>query len=231
MNSTCLRFLAAPVVALAFSSCAQSSWSEAQKSQLSTVSLSQPVVKAGAMKPVSGIDSPGASSSVPMATGGGIIPALIGTAIDAGVTAHQKSEFEKQYGQQLEKLNASLPKSLDKKLRASAEKMLRGDEFFGPRLKDSSPNRFSGELVTYGLMRFHRTNDETHLGASLSVQVKLTDASGKTLFEQPVIGRSTNSIAVGELAAQPKKVDALFDEAAANFALQLKSALDRKLNR
>jgi len=45
------------------------------------------------------------------------------------------------------------------------------------------------------------------------------------------VARSTNSVAVGELAANPKKVDALFDEAAENFAAQLKGALDRKLNR
>jgi hypothetical protein len=230
MKSTCLRLLTLPAIALAFSSCSQN-WSEAQKSQLSTVSVSEPSVKAGAMKDASGIDSPNAATTVPMATGGGLIPALIGVAIDAGVTAHQRSQFEKQYGQQLGKVNASVPKTVDKKLRASAEKMLRGDEFFGPRLKNDSPNRFSAELTSYGLERFHRTNDETHLGAGVNVLVRLNDANGEKLLEQVIAARSTNSVAVGELAAQPKKVDALFDEAAANFALQLKTALDRKLNR
>jgi hypothetical protein len=230
MTSTPLRLLALPAIAFIFSSCSQN-WTEAQKSQLSTVALSQPSVTAGAMKQASGIDSPNAATSVPMATGGGLIPALIGTAIDAGVTAHQRNQFDKQYGQQLGKVNANVPKTVEKKLRASAEKMLRSDEFFGPRLKNDSPNRFSGELTSYGLERFHRTNDETHLGASVTVLVRLNDASGKALLEQPIVARSTNSIAVGELAAQPKKVDSLFDEAAENFAVQLKAALDRKLNR
>lgn len=230
MNSCYLRFLALPAIALAFSSCSQN-WSEAQKSQLSTVAVSQPSVKAGAMKEASGIDSPNASTSVPMATGGGLIPALIGTAIDAGVTAHQRSQFEKQYGQQLGKVNANVPKSVEKKLRASAEKMLRSDEFFGPRLKNDSPNRFSSELTSYGLERFLRTNDETHLGATVTVQVKLTDASGKVLLDTAIAARSTNSVTVGELAAQPKKVDALFDEAAETFAVRLKGILDHKLNR
>ena len=230
MNSSSFRILALPVIAFAFSSCSQD-WSEAQKSQLSTVALSQPSVRAGAMKNASGIDSPNASTTVPVATGGGALPALIGMAIDAGVTAHQSSQFEKQYGHQLGQVNASVPRTLEKKLRASAEKMLRNDEFFGPRLKNDSPNRFSGELVTYGLERFHRTDDETHLGATLTVQVKLTDASGKALLEQPIMARSNNSIKVGELAANPKKVDGLFEEAADNFAAQLKTALDRKLNR
>ncbi len=230
MKSPAVYLIACTFAALAFSSCSQS-WSEAQKSQLTTVALPEPYTKAGAMKPASGIDSPGAATSVPMATGGGLLPALIGSAIDAGVTAHQSNQFEKQYGDRIGKVNASMPKNLSKKLRASAEKMLRGDEFFGPRLKETSPNRFEGELTNYGLTRFHRTNDETHLGATLSVRVGLKDPSGKSLLDQIITANSTSSIGVNELAAQPKKTEALFDEAVANFSQQLKAALDRKLNR
>lgn len=230
MNSSYLRWLALPVVALACSSCSHS-WSEAQKSQLSTVALSEPVAVPGAAQPASGIDSPNASTSVPMATGGGLIPALIGVAIDAGVEAHQKNQFEKQYAGQIEKVNANMPKGLGKKLRASTEKMLRSDEFFGPRLKDQSASRFSGELLSYRLERFHRTNDQTHLGARLTVQVRLAGADGKSLLDQPVTGTSTSSISVGELAGNPKKIDHLFDEAVANYTTTLKAVLDQKLNR
>ena len=117
-----------------------------------------------------------------MATGGGALPALIGMAIDAGVTAHQTSQFKKQYGDKLDKVNANVPKNLSKRLRANAGDMLRKDEFFGPRLRDTSSNRFDGELISYGLGRFHRTDDETHLGATMTVRVTLKDASGKSLL-------------------------------------------------
>jgi hypothetical protein len=221
--------LVVPVVALALASCAH--WSDAQKAKLSTVALREPVVKADALKPVDGTESPEASSKVPMATGGGALPALIGLAIDAGVTSYQSNQFQKQYGTQLEQVNAAAPRSLGKKLRARTATLLQRDSFFGSRMRDQSPSAFQLDVLSYGFKRLHRTNDETHLGATMTVKVSLTGSDQKALINRVIVGQSSSSVPVRQLAGKPKQAEALMDEAVESFAQQLQADLDSHLKR
>jgi hypothetical protein len=212
-------------------SCA-SKLSEAQKSSLTQVMVNRPVVEASDLKPADGTDSPNAATTVPIATGGGLIPALIGTAIDAGVTAHQANEFKKQYGAQLDQVQAQIPRNPGPDLRDRAAKVLKKDEFFGSRLVESgAPNRFDGDLVSYGLVRYDRSEDQTVLGMKITCNVWLTDAKSKKLFTRTLTAMSEDSHTIHDYAAKPSLVKKVYAQALDGFEVQFKSLIDAQLNR
>jgi hypothetical protein len=226
---TSLVLVSLPVLFLA--SCANK-LSEAQKSSLTQVMVNRPAVEAGDLKPADGTDSPNASTGVPMATGGGLIPALIGTAIDAGVTAHQSSQFKKQYGAQLDQVQAQIPRNPGPDLRERAAKVLKKDEFFGSRLVESgAPNQFDGDLFSYGLVRYDRSEDQTVLGLQITCDVWLTDAKSKRLFTRRLTARSTDSHTIHDYAAKPALVKKVYAQALDGFEVQFKSLLDAQLDR
>ena len=228
---SCLTSLLLPGVALLISSCGNR-LTEQQKASLTQVMVSRPAVESTDLKPADGTESPGASNSVPMATGGGIIPALIGTAIDAGVTAHQSAEFKKQYGAQLEEVQAAIPRNPGDDLRQRAAKALKKDAFFGTRMVEAgAANRFDGELVQYGLVRYAREDDQTVLGMEIRCTVWLADAGGKKLFSQVISGRSRDSHTIHDYAAKKSLVKAAYDQALDDFESKFAAMLDFQLSR
>lgn len=226
-----INSIALPCIALVLASCGNR-LTEAQKASLTQVMVSRPVVEATDLKPADGTDSPGASNGVPMATGGGIIPALIGSAIDAGVTAHQSSEFKKQYGAQLEEVQAAIPRNPGDDLRKRAASALKKDAFFGPRMVEAgAANRFDGELVQYGLVRYAREDDQTVLGMEIRCSVWLMDSGGKKLFTRVLSGRSKDSHTIHDYAAKKSLVKVAYDQALNDFEAQFSAMLDVQLNR
>jgi hypothetical protein len=168
---------------------------------------------------------------VPTATGGGLIPALIGSAIDAGVTAYQAKQFKKQYGKSIEQVNTEVPRAIGDALRASAVTALKKDEFFGPRLRTDSSNQFGGELLSYGLQRYDRKDDVTYLGAVVTLNVWLDDVSGKRLFKKSMTLKSQSSHPVEDYVGNKKLMKSVFNEAFDDFSHQFASMLDAKLGR
>lgn len=226
-----LRLLPALLPSILLASCA-SKLSEAQKSSLTQVMVNRPAVEATDLKPADGTDSPNASTAVPIATGGGLIPALIGSAIDAGVTAHQANEFKKQYGAQLDQVQAQIPRNPGPDLRDRAAKVLKKDKFFGSRLVESgAPNRFDGDLVSYGLVRYDRSEDQTVLGMTITCNVWLTDAKGKKLFTRTLTAMSEDSHTIHDYAAKPSLVKKVYAQALDGFESQFKALIDAQLDR
>lgn len=229
MKSICLAITTCSFVFLA-SSCS-TALTEAQKKSLTTVSISKPHVEVSDFKPVDGTDSPNAATTVPIITGGGLIPALIGSAIDAGVTSYQAKQFKEQYGKTIEQVNAEVPRAIGDALRARAVTVLKKDEFFASRLRSNSPNQFGGELLSYGLERFDRKDDVTYLGSVVSVNIWLKDASGKRLFTETINLKSKSSHPVNDYAGNKKLMKSVFSEAFDEFSSKFASILDAKMGR
>ena len=224
------RHAALTIAALILSSCA-TKLSEKQKAAITQVSVSKPVAGPEDFHPADGTQAPGAANGVPMATGGGALPALIGLAIDSGVKAHQSSQFKKQYGAQLDEVNAAARRDIGEALRAHGTKVLKSDPFFGPKLVAQAPNRFDGELQKYGLVRFSRDDDQTYLGAQIHCVVWLSDANGKKLFTRVIVCRSKDSHTIHDYAAKKSLVNDVFKQAGENFEQQFKALLDQQLGR
>jgi hypothetical protein len=149
------RLLPIIIAALLLAGCA-TTWNEHQRATLTAASVQKPTVKRDAYHNPDATKSPGMANSIPNMTGGGLIPALIGSAIDAGVTASQQRHFEASAGRyfdQIKTITAAAP--LDE-LKQEMELRLKADEFFSTRLTAQAANQFTVEVQRFGLVRAPR---------------------------------------------------------------------------
>ncbi len=226
-----LRLLLLSAACLALTNCAATRLTDAQKQSITSVSVAEPAVETNDFHAADGTDSPNASSSVPTATGGGIIPALLGAAIDSGVTAYQGAQFRKQYGEKLASVDAVVPRTIGVDLRKRAAVVLKKDAFFGPKMMSQSDTKFDGELLNYGLTRSYRKDDQTYLGATVSLNVWLIGKDGKKLFTRKLDLRSGSSFTIDEYATDKKRVTKVFNEAFSDFEVQFADLLNTQMGR
>lgn len=229
MKNVIIYFVCGVVVA-SLSSCSQK-LTEKQKLAITSIAVADHEELKGSKKMVNGGKSPGAAKSLPMATGGGMLPALLGEAIDAGVVAVQKNNFKKQYGDSLDRLNAfALPKISDA-LEKRGVSVLKRDAFFGDKWSDTAgAHYFDGEITSYGLQRRERKSGNTYLEATVGVNVWLM-SDGKKLFTSPMTVRSARVYTVDELMSKPERVKTLYKEACDDFEKQFIGLLNVKLGR
>lgn len=218
------------LVSVALVSCS-GALSEKQKAAITSISVTDHEELKGAKKAVNGGKSPGAADSLPMVTGGGALPALLGSAIDAGVVSVQKSNFKKQYASEIERLNAvAYPKIADA-IEEKGISVLKRDDFFGPKWTDQAgAHYFDGEITTYGLQRRERKKGETYLEAMVGLNVWLV-SDGKKLFTAPMTVVSENAYTTSEFADKPELLRKVFVEAVSDFENQFDGLLNKKLGR
>ncbi|MGB1131371.1 MAG: hypothetical protein ACPG4K_15060 [Haloferula sp.] len=233
MKRTSTLLISSSLFTFIFTSCS-GPWSEEQKNALTTVSITPPTHAENSRKGSNVVEKSTAGSMGAAAMGGGLIPALVGVAIDASVTAHRKSEFEEKHGtieDAAAAMDKSVPSDIGMRLRNKLTVQLKNDAFFGPRLRKTSPNRFDGELYTYGLVACDTIEDVPQIGARLQARIWLEDANGETPLDVTKIAESSSTFPATTLMSQPKRVEQLFDEACDDFARQIQEEVDNKLNR
>ena len=227
---TIINYCVCGIAVLTFTSCSHS-LTEKQKAAITSIGVADHDVLKGAKKAVNGSKPLGVAQAITGASGGGILPALFGEAIDAGVVAVQKNSFQKQYGSDVERLNAiAYPKLVDA-IEKRGVSVLQRDAFFGPKWTDKAGEHyFDGEITSYGLQRRHRDADETYLEAMVGVNVWLV-SNDKKLFKAPLMLRSENAYTVADYVEQPERLRAVFKEACDGFDSQFSALLDQKLGR
>lgn len=226
-------FITSAFVVLNLASCS-GPWSEEQKNALSTVSIVPPTHADDSRKGSNVVEQSTGGSMGAAAVGGGLIPALIGIAVDASITAHRKGEFEEEHGSiedAAAAMDKSVPSDIGKRLRDKLTTELKDDSFFGPRLRPTSPNRFDGELYSYGLVARDTLDGVPQIGAQLQARIWLEDAEGETPLDITKIANSTSTFPATTLMSQRKRVEQLFDEACDDFARQVQEEVDKKLDR
>ena len=202
------------------------------KASITALALSGPTVKKDAYHSPDPTRSPGMSNTVPMATGGGLIPALIGVAIDQGVTASQRSSFEKNVGNLTPKIDKIYASSSHQVLRQKLMTYLRGDQFFSQRLGSPSKSILSVEITSYGLAKSSKkTSQAFPLSYRIVANVKLTNPAGKELFQQVISGESLESVSTASASSQPHLKNRLIPDASAQFVANLNQQMNLKLGR
>jgi hypothetical protein len=207
------------------------SLSEKQKAMLSTVSVRPYEMAECAFHKPDGTASPNASSGVPAATGGGLIPSLIGSSIDASVTSKQQKEFEKNNGQYFKKANEGVPGDIAKRLETRTIKVLNSDPFFSPRMTPESSSYFGGKILNYGLTRLTENNGNVYLEAKINLDIWLVGSNGKKMFHQLLSASSIDAYTMQQYAADKSLSERVFEQALDDFEVQLIKLTNVKLGR
>jgi len=224
------HYIYASFAALLFSSCS-SSLSEEDQSKLSSIAIVGTSTASDARQAVIGSKSSKVGMAIPIATGGGALPALLGMAINKAIVSSQNENFNAQYAGTIYTLKTHVPGNLNRQITQSTRKVFSADPFFGPRIKPRSTNRVKVKVTTFGLQRSDRSEGHTLLNANIMCDVILTDQAGDEYIAESIHAQSPNSLSVPALASSKSRTDALFAEALRDYETQLKELLDDQLKR
>jgi len=224
-----LRLGLASLLALVFSGCA-TTWSDTQKAKLTSVAVAQPTVAKDAYQKPDATVSPGMANTIPQITGGGLIPSLVGSVIDATVTAKQQKKFEStnaQYFDGLAKLMGTPPApQVEETLKAA----LAEHPFFGSRLAEKSKVEFTTEVLHYGLEKSpYSQGDDIKLRVRIIAKVTLKLGDGDSLWTTLITGTANTAKRAPEILEDPSFVSTGVQEAAKNLCEQVVVQLDQKL--
>ena len=140
---------------------------------------------------------------------GGVIGALLGTAVAGTMTGVEGSNFRSKHSDILSRLDAQMKPPVSGDLAAAYTETLKRDSFFATKLRPGSPNRFEVEVLGYGLSRV-AGEEEDMFTPFLNTAVTLKTASGSTLMKRvPVWANATMDGGKGQplhLLAQDKKL-------------------------
>lgn len=176
-----LQHLAAIVPLVFLASCA-TTFTPAQREALSTVAIAPTVVKSDAYAEPYGGDRQ-AAAAVPQATGGGIIPALIGESI----AATQDSMFRGNKKALFSSIQANTPQ-VGPIFTGKLSDGVKSELFFKSRVRATSPNTITSTITSYRLVRNGKINGELQFVPQIVAELSLNDASGKSLAKGTYVG-------------------------------------------
>jgi hypothetical protein len=171
------------------------------------------------------------AQDIPQFTGGGLIPALIGEAIDAGVTAKQQRKFEASESKHFAALASAMATPPVDELHGAVQRALSAHEFFGPRLHEQGGATLFTEIVSYGLQKspLSKSQDDLLLRVRIGVRATLSAADGEVLWSGAIAGVASTAKHAAEIVDDSAFIATGLREAADDFAQQLLVELEIKL--
>jgi hypothetical protein len=225
------RALTTLVVSLLVAGCA-TTVNDRQRATLTAVSVGVPTTKEDAYHNPEAKRSPGMANTIPAVTGGGLVPALLGSAIDASVTSSQQKRFEKTGSQYFDRIKAMAAEPPITDLQQEAQARLKADEFFGERVVAQGGNIFSLEITRFGLVRAPSPQkDDFRFCYEIECQVSLRLAGGDSVINEPIVGTAPTGAHIEDYIAQPELIAEQKKAALAAAGFAFRGVLDRKLGR
>lgn len=212
--------------------CVSPHWTEKQKASLTSVGLKEiQIAKEAYHEPNARGNSPGMAQTLPTATGGGFLPSLIGSAIDASIQSSRQSKFEKSAKQYFDAIESVYSDAPEEELKIKIEESLQNDAFFGAIYASDATSFFDIEILSYGFVR-HASYDEENLTMCYQIvgRVKLITTDKKMLMDE-VLTSTTGRFALIEDIASGTDAELYKSDAVAVFADALIGRLAFKLNR
>ena len=205
---------------------------EGQKAQLTEVSLGRVAAVGSAYHSPDATKSPGMANAVPAATGGGLIPALIGSAIDAGVKSKQRGDYSDLYGEFSLRIDSIYSGSPEEALKTKLESYLKEDAFFSSRLVESAASVFEVTIEEMGFVRAAESpKGAMSLVYELSGRVTLRTPSEPMMLNLFLSGASRYSAEPQEIAQNPALKTKFVGEAVDSFVEAFRAQMDTKLGR
>ena len=196
------------------SSCA-TKFSAAQREALSTVAIRPTEVQSKAYSEPFGGDEAARDRAAASGAGGGMIGALVASAVANGIAGTQNSMFRDSSGKHFPAVQRHVPGNLANLVNSELTQSMKSDRFFGPRVRGSSANTVTSTITSYNLMRSGKTgSDELLFSPRVVVYCSLTDGAGKNLFTSSATGVSPSAYSISEFAADPSKSKAGYAMAA-----------------
>ena len=173
--------------------------------------------------------SPNLQSTLPKYTGGGLLPVIVGAAVDKHVTAQQQKKFEESQAASLPTINERASQPPSAVVKGAVLSALRANGFFAQRMREDSKNTLEIRILHFGLAEKGKEEGaEPKLSAQILVDLTIRTAGGARIGIGGYSGSSGESLPVGALAKEPGLIPTLYDEAADSLREFLGASLRRK---
>ncbi|MCW1913446.1 hypothetical protein OJ996_07670 [Luteolibacter sp. GHJ8] len=220
--------LAACLLPLVFSSCA-TKWTEAQKAQVSSLSVAPSVAPDGYKPPIGN-----EVHSAPIITvGGGSFAA--GAAAGAGAqliveiaALAQQKMFESNYADAISRAPGTVPGDLSSRVHKEVSKSLGAHPFLKGKVNNASPNRFVVTVETFRYTRAGKDGDVL-VTPAISGKFELLGADGKKLLSTPYVAVGKTAKSMNAFVADKALASRAFDEAIMRIGLRARNAVEVKL--
>ena len=202
---------------------------EDQIARIDSISLAEHEVHVDARSAFYTIDDQVKPISVK--TADGVLPTLLGEAIEADVVTSLPQKRGANYNNSVEAFNAVAYPRLVEAIEARGKSVLQQDPMFGPLWRDhASGHYFDGEITNYGLERRHGSGDAEYLEAVVGMRVWLV-SDGQRLFTQKMVLRSESAYTVADFVEEPERLREVFLEVIDAYEEEFRALLDKKLGR
>lgn len=187
-----MRYIILTLAVLSLNACS-TKFTPAQKDSLASILIAPASVRSGAYQEPHGGTSTSGAPVVGVAgnPAAGAVGGLLGQLVIEGISAAQDEMFENKHEGSFSAVEKNTPQ-LPPLVADALKRQLAGDPFYGPRLSPSGTSRIETEILSYGLVRTGKSNNEILLTPSVTCQFLLKDPSGKVLLRQTQVGMSAS---------------------------------------
>jgi len=216
MKTILVRAIMAPLVVLGIAGCASpSSTVESRRAKIPEFALSPALTAPDAYHTPDAKWSSDVQSTILKYTGGGLIPALVGSAVDKHILNEQQARFDESQAAALPAINerASRPPAavVENAVRSAA----RANGFLATKIRDQAKCVLEIKIVRFGLAKRNKEEDADPMMVA-QILVDLTIRAGDTTFIHlgGFSGASNKALRMSTLAKNPEVIADLYRAAA-----------------
>lgn len=230
MKNALIKSICGLLATLIIAGCASSSSTpEARRGKVPEFAFSPVLVASNAYHPPDAKWSSDVQSTITKYTGGGLIPALVGAAVDKHILSEQQEKFDKGQAPLLATINerASIPPS--EVVEKAVMNAMMSNGFLATKVREKAKDVLEIKIVRFGLAK--RNNEEESdpmMAAQILVDLTIRTGAASLLHIGGYSGSSADSIPISALAKDPEVIIKLYGEAADSLRDVLTSFLKRK---
>jgi hypothetical protein len=211
--------------------CASTGLTATQRAKFEKVALEPARTSSDAYQKPDPARSPDMARKIPQYTLGGLIPLLIGKAIDEASRASQREKFEGKHPNAVKEAAARLSASPGDAITTQLRGALGERSFFRDRLSPSAETKMAIAVTRYGLvLEFAKDDDNPKLIYSLAADLTVTAKDGEQLFATTAFGYSADGREIEAWLNDREFSDKSIGDAVGAVVRRLVEALDTRLS-
>jgi hypothetical protein len=217
---------------LAIAGCASSPTTPAErKAKVPEFALSSLQVSQGAYQPPDAKWSSDVQSQILKYTGGGLVPALVGAAIDKHNLAEQQRKFDEAQASLLTTLNEKASNPPTAAIEESVVRAVSANAFLAQKSRSTSNNKLEARLIRFGLAKRSKEDEaDPKMVAQVLVDLAIRNGDVLVLRLGGYSGSSSDAVPISELAKNPDQIAKLYEQAAASLGSTIANFLTRKFD-
>lgn len=215
---------------LSLAGCASSSSTvETRRAKVPEFAFSPALIAANAYHVPDAKWSSDVQSTITKYTGGGLIPALVGAAVDNHILTEQQKRFDQSQAASLSVINEPARNPPVAVVENAVMRAVRANEFLAKKIREKAKCAFETKIVRFGLAKRNKEEEpDPMMAAQILVDLTIRGGDGAVIHIGGYSGSSSSALPMSTLVKNPDVISKLYGEAADSLRDVLTGFLKRK---